>query len=219
MNAIRIMIVDDHELVRLGLRTLLESESDLRVVAEASNAAEALIQASNHHPEVVVLDIQLPDRSGLEVCRELRKLFPDMRVIMLTSSVNESFVIDAIRSGASGYILKQVGNDELIRAVRAVWRGEIALDPKTSSKIIQQLNRLHNNVAASAFHDLSAREMDVLALIAQGLSNKEIGDKLNLSEITVRNYITIMLSKLHLHNRVELAVYAVQNHIEDYIKR
>ncbi|MGB9673467.1 MAG: response regulator [Anaerolineales bacterium] len=219
MDVIHVMIVDDHALVRLGLRTLLESETDIRVIAEAGNASEALALVSRYKPDVVILDIQLPDRNGLEVCRELLKQFPNMRVVMLTSSANENFVIDALRSGASGYVLKQVGNDELIRAVRAAWRGDIALDPKTSSKIIQQLNRLQNSVSADAFHDLSNRELEVLALIARGLSNKEIGDELNLSEITVRNYITTILSKLHLHNRVELAVYAVQNHIEEFVKR
>ncbi|MGB9639894.1 MAG: response regulator [Anaerolineales bacterium] len=218
MNPIRLLIVDDHEVVRLGLRTLLEGEADLKVVAEAGSAEEALIQVNHHHPDVVILDIQLPGRSGLDLCRDIVQQFPQTRVVMLTSSVNEGFVIEALRAGASGYVLKQVGNDELVRAVRAAQRGEVALDPKSSAQIISRLNALQKNLQTSAFRDLSLREMDVLALVARGLGNKEIGEQLNLSEITVRNYITTMLEKLHLHNRVELAVFAVQNHIDEYIK-
>jgi DNA-binding NarL/FixJ family response regulator len=218
MNPIRLLIVDDHEKVRLGLRTLLEEEADLRVVAEASTADEALTQIAHHQPDVVILDIQLPGRSGLDVCREIIQRFPQTRIVMLTSSVNESFVIDALRAGASGYVLKQVGNDELVRAVRAAKQGEMALDPKTSAQIITRLNSLQKNIETSAFRELSPREMDVLILVARGFGNKEIGEQLNLSEITVRNYISTMLEKLHLHNRVELAVYAVHNHIEEYIK-
>jgi len=218
MNRIRLLIVDDHEIVRLGLRTLLEGESDLQVIAEAGTAEEALTQLNYHHPDVVILDIQLPGRSGLDICREIVQRFPQTRVVMLTSSVNEGFVIEALRAGAAGYVLKQVGNDELVRAVRAAYRGEVALDPKSSTQIISRLNALQKNLETSAFSDLSPREMDILVLVARGLGNKEIGEQLNLSDITVRNYITIMLEKLHLHNRVELAVYAVQNHIEEYSK-
>jgi DNA-binding NarL/FixJ family response regulator len=217
MSQIRILIVDDHALVRLGLRTLLENEADLKVVAEAQDGEEALVQIENHRPDVVVLDIQLPGRSGLEVCRDLLKRFPQTRVIMLTSSVKEGFVLDALRAGAAGYVLKQVGNDELVRAVRAAYRGEMALDPKTSAQIVSRLNVLQKQSEGNAFRDLSRREMEVLALLAQGLSNKEIGEQLNLSEITVRNYLTTIMEKLHLHNRVELAVYAVQNHIEEHL--
>jgi DNA-binding NarL/FixJ family response regulator len=141
MSQIRILIVDDHALVRLGLRTLLENEADLKVVAEAQDGEEALVQIENHRPDVVILDIQLPGRSGLEVCRDLLKRFPQTRVIMLTSSVKEGFVLDALRAGAAGYVLKQVGNDELVRAVRAAYRGEMALDPKTSAQIAGVLGR------------------------------------------------------------------------------
>jgi len=218
MNRIRLLIVDDHEIVRLGLRTLLEGESDLQVIAEAGTAEEALTQLNYHHPDVVILDIQLPGRSGLDICREIVQRFPQTRVVMLTSSVNDGFVIEALRAGAAGYVLKQVGNDELVRAVRAAYRGEVALDPKSSTQIISRLNALQKNLETSAFSDLAPREMDILVLVARGLGNKEIGEQLNLSDITVRNYITIMLEKLHLHNRVELAVYAVQNHIEEYSK-
>lgn len=215
MSQIRLLIVDDHEVVRLGLRTLLEGEEDLTVVAEAGTAEEALIQTAHHRPDVVVLDIQLPGRSGLDVCRDIRQKFPQTQVVMLTSSVNENFALEALRAGAAGYVLKQVGNDELVRAIRAAHNGETALDPKTAARLVARLNELQKKTEADAFRDLSPREMDVLLLVSRGASNKEIGAELNLSEITARNYVTALMEKLHLRNRVELAAYAIRNHIEE----
>ncbi|MEW6084202.1 MAG: response regulator transcription factor [Chloroflexota bacterium] len=215
MSRIRLLIVDDHEVVRLGLRTLLEGEPDLKVVAEAGTAEEALIQTENHRPDVVILDIQLPGRSGLDACRDIRKQFPQTQVVMLTSSVSESFALEALRAGAAGYVLKQVGNDELVRAIRAAHNGETALDPKTAARLVARLNELQKKTEADAFRDLSPREMDVLVLVSRGASNKEIGLELNLSEITARNYVTAIMEKLHLRNRVELAAYAIRNHIEE----
>ena len=214
MSRIRLLIVDDHEVVRLGLRTLLESEPDLDVVAEAGTAEEAWVQTENQHPDVVILDIQLPGRSGLDACREIRRRFPQTQVVILTSSISESFAVDALRAGAAGYVLKQVGGDELVRAIRAAHRGEMALDPKTATHIVARLKDLQNKSEANVFHNLSPREMDVLVLVSRGLSNKEIGQSLNLSEITVRNYVSNLLEKLHLRNRIELATFAVQNHLE-----
>lgn len=215
MSRIRLLIVDDHEVVRLGLRTLLEGEADLKVVAEAGTAEEALLQTENHRPDVVILDIQLPGRSGLDACRDIRKQFPQTQVVMLTSSVSESFALEALRAGAAGYVLKQVGNDELVRAIRAAHNGETALDPKTAARLVARLNELQKKTEADAFRDLSPREMDVLVLVSRGASNKEIGLELNLSEITARNYVTAIMEKLHLRNRVELAAYAIRNHIEE----
>lgn len=217
-NRIRLLIVDDHEIVRLGLRTLLADEPDLEVVAEAGTAEEALVQVANHRPDVVVLDIQLPGRSGLEACRELRRQFPDIQVVILTSHGGDGFAEQALRAGAAGYVLKQVGNEELVRAVRAAQRGEIALDPKTAAKVVARLKDLQVQADASAFRALSARELDVLVLVAKGKSNKEIGRVLNLTEITVRNYVSNILEKLHLRNRIELATYAVQHRIEEHLE-
>jgi two-component system response regulator DevR len=215
MSQIRLLIVDDHEVVRLGLRTLLETEPDLRVVAEAGTAEEALVQTANHHPDVVILDIQLPGRSGLDACRDIRQKFPQSQVVMLTSSANENFALEALRAGAAGYVLKQVGGDELVRAVRAAHNGETALDPKTAARLVARLNELQKKTEADAFRDLSQREMEVLNLVARGWNNKEIAQALNLSEITARNYVTTIMEKLHLRNRVELAAYAIRNHIEE----
>ena len=219
MQKIRLLIVDDHEVVRLGLKTLLSDEPDLEVIAEAGSAETAIIQVGKFKPDVVILDIQLPGRSGLEVCKEITRDFPASRVIILTSHSGDNFIEQAIRAGASGYILKQVGNEELIRAIRAVYRGEMAMDPRTSARIIAQLDKLSRQKEQNAFSELSPREVDVLMLVSRGESNKEIGGALNLTETTVRNYISNMLEKLHLRNRIELATYAIENHLSEYIDR
>jgi two-component system response regulator DevR len=212
-NRIRLLIVDDHEVVRLGLRTLLTDEADLEVVAEAGTAEQALVQVANHHPDVVILDIQLPGRSGLEACQEIRRKFPETQVVILTSHGGESFAEQALRAGAAGYVLKQVGNEELVRAIRAARRGEIALDPRTAARVVGRMKELQSQVEANAFRQLSPRELDVLAPLARGKTNGEIGQLLNLSEKTVGNYVSNMLEKLGLHNRIELAAYAFEHHL------
>ncbi len=217
MTQIRVLIVDDHEIVRLGLRTLLASEKDIKIIAEAETGKQALTQVEQHHPDVVVLDIQLPGQDGLSVCKQIKKQYPDIQVVMLTSSVDDSMVFNALRAGANGYILKQVGNDELIHAIYATQRGEMVLDPHSTSHLIKRFSELQHSVKASAFESLSSREIDVLAHLIHGKSNKEIGQDLGLSETTVRNYVSSMLSKLALRNRIELAVYAIQNDIGDYL--
>lgn len=215
MSRIRILIVDDHEVVRLGLRILMEDQPDMEVVAEAGEADQALIEVERHRPQVAIVDIRLPGRSGLEVCKEIRQKYPETRVVILTSQADDDFIVEALRVGASGYVLKQVGGDELIRAVQAAARGETALDPQTAARVVARMRILETQVEASAFKDLSPREKDVLRLVAQGQSNKEIGAALNLSDITVRNYISNMLEKLELSNRVELAAFATAHHLSD----
>ena len=213
MSQIRLLIVDDHEVVRLGLRILLEDQPEMVVVAEAGTAGEALLEVDRHRPHVAVVDIHLPGRSGLEVCREIRRRFPDTRVVILTSSAGDDFIVEALRVGASGYVLKQVGGGELIRAVQAAARGETALDPQTAARVVARLRDLENKAEADVFRGLSPREVEVLRLVAVGKSNKEIGATLGLSEITVRNYLSNMLEKLSLSNRVELAAFALNHHL------
>ena len=213
MSRIRILIVDDHEVVRLGLRILLEGQSEMEVVAEAGNADEALREVERHRPHVAVVDIHLPGRSGLEACQEIRRRFPDTRVVILTSFADDDFIAEALRVGASGYVLKQVGGDELVRAVQATARGETALDPQTAARVVARLRDLETKAEADVFRNLSVREKEVLRLIAKGRSNKEIGAALSLSEITVRNYISNVLDKLGLANRVELAAFATTHHL------
>jgi len=204
--------------VRAGLRSLLTDEADLEVVAEADSSEDALIQVRNHAPDVVIMDIQLPGKSGIEVCREITEDFPNTKVVMLTSHAGDSFLEQAIRAGASGYVLKKVGNEELVRAIRAAHNGNNAFDIHTTSQIVSRLKKLESQMEQNAFRDLSQREMDVLALVAKGDGNKEIGQKLNLTEITVRNYVSNILSKLQLRNRIELATYAVSNHLYDHLE-
>jgi len=218
MAPIRLLIVDDHAVVRLGLRTLLSDEPDLEVVAEAGSAEEALVKVASDKPDIAIVDIQLPGRSGIEICQEIRQRFPATRVVILTSHAGESFLEQAMRAGASGYVLKQVGNEELIRAIRAAHRGEMGLDSRTASSVITRYLDMEKKVDQSAFKDLSLREREVLTLVAEGDSNKEIGVKLNLTEITVRNYVSNILNKLQLRNRIELAKYAFVHNLKDHME-
>jgi len=213
MSRMRILIVDDHEVVRLGLRILLEDQPEMEVVAEAGDANEALREVERHHPHVAVVDIRLPGRSGLDACKEIHRRFPATRVVILTSAADDDFIVEALRAGASGYVLKQVGGEELVRAVQAAARGETALDPQTAARVVTRLRDLETRAEADSLRALSPREKDVLVLVAGGKSNKEIGAALNLSEITVRNYVSNVLDKLGLANRVELATFAVTHHL------
>ncbi|HCS38387.1 MAG: response regulator transcription factor [Anaerolineaceae bacterium] len=217
MHRIRLLIVDDHLVVRAGLRSLLAEEPDMEVVSEADSSEEALIQVKNYAPDVVILDIQLPGQSGLEACREIAANYPNSKVVILTSYANQSFLHQAIRAGASGYVLKKVGSEELVRAIRAAYNGDNAFDTHTTSQMVARLKKLESMMEDSAFNGLSQREMDVLSLVAEGDGNKEIGQKLNLTETTVRNYVSNILSKLDLRNRIELATYAVNHHLKDHM--
>ncbi len=210
MSQIRVVVVDDHEVVRLGLRSLLEAQPEMWVVAEAGSADEALRQVERHRPHVAVVDVRLPDRSGLEACREIRQRFPETRVVILTSHKDDQAIGQALRAGASGFVLKQVGGEELLRAVQAAAHGEIALDPQTAARVVARLQDLEAQAEADVFRDLSPREREVLVRVARGLSNKQIGAQLGLSEITVRNYVSNILEKLKLGNRVELAAFAAR---------
>ncbi len=218
MTPIRVMIVDDHAVVRLGLRALLGDEPDLEVVAEAGTAEEALSRVAECRPDVAIVDIQLPGKSGIEVCREIRASFPSTRVVILTSHSAENFLEQAMRAGASGYVLKQVGNEELIRAIRAAHSGEIGMDSRTASAVVSRFLEMVKTTDQSAFKELTQREKEVLVLVAEGESNKEIGARLNLTEITVRNYVSNILNKLQLRNRIELTKYAFVHHLKDHME-
>jgi len=213
MTKTRILLVDDHAIVRLGLMTLLSDELDLEVVAEASTAAEAVRAVETHHPDVVLMDIRLPGEGGIEATRQVTSRFPDSKVIMLTSFADDDLLMRAINAGAVGYVLKQVGNEELLRAIRAASRGEALLDPSVTARLLSRVRELDRKAEEDAFRDLSDREMDVLVHLARGKTNAEIGRNLNLSEKTVGNYIGTIFEKLHMNNRIELAVYAVEHHL------
>jgi DNA-binding NarL/FixJ family response regulator len=209
------MLIDDHEVVRLGLRTLIEKNSDMIVIAEAGNAKEALRSIQHSRPEVALLDLRLPDCSGLNLCRDICERFPDLRVIILTSFISDDIVNRAIQSGACGYLLKEVAGEDLIKAIRSVVRGETFLDPQSTSLIVSRLQSLQSKVDMMTLDTLSCRETDIVKLVGQGKSNKQIGAELNLSPITVRNYVSNVLAKLGLSNRIELAIFATKHHLLD----
>ena len=213
MAKTRILLVDDHDIVRLGLMTLLNDQPDMEVVAEASTAAEAVRAVEKYQPNVVLMDIRLPGEGGIEATRQVTSRFPESKVVMLTSFANDDLVIRAISAGAVGYVLKQVGNEELLRAIRAAARGQALFDPSTTAKLISRVREFDRKSEEDAFRELSDREMDVLVHVARGKTNAEIGHLLNLSEKTVGNYIGTMFEKLHLNNRIELAIYAVEHHL------
>ncbi|MCL5997100.1 MAG: response regulator transcription factor [Chloroflexi bacterium] len=209
----QVLLVDDHEIVRLGLMTLINDQPDMEVVGEAGNAADALRVSERLQPDVVLMDIRMPGEGGIEATRQITLHCPGTKVVMLTSFVDDELIVRAISAGAVGYVLKQVGNDELLRAINAAARGEALLDSATTARLISRMRETERRTESDAFRDLSGREMDVLAEVARGKSNADIGQTLNLSEKTVRNYISNIMEKLHLANRVELAVYAVEHHL------
>ena len=216
---IRVLLVDDHEIVRLGLITLINDQPDMEVVGEAGTAAEAFRSVERLRPDVVMMDVRLPGEGGIEATKKITTHFPETRVVMLTSFANDELVVRAIRAGAVGYVLKQVGNDELLRAISAAAKGEALLDPGTTARLLARVRAAERKADEDAFRDLSDREMDVLAQVARGKTNAEIGEILNLSEKTVRNYVSTILEKLHLNNRIELATYAVEHHLSERLAR
>jgi two-component system, NarL family, response regulator DevR len=217
MTRLRILLVDDHEVVRLGVRALIERQPGMEVVGEAGTVREAVLQAENLAPDVVVLDIRLPGGDGLDACRQIKGRRPETRVIVLTSFPDEEVLFDAIGAGADGYVLKQIGSDDLIRALERVGRGESLLDPALTSRVFARMREVRRQEQAHAFADLSTQEMHILARIAEGKTNREIGEDLHLSEKTVRNYVSRILNKLSLASRSQAGAYAARNRIEDYL--
>jgi DNA-binding NarL/FixJ family response regulator len=219
MKKIRILIVDDHHIVRMGLMTIINDQSGMEVVGEAGNATEALREVERLHPDVVLMDIRLPGESGIEAAGQISKQFPESKVVMLTSFADDSMIFRAISAGAVGYVLKQVEDEDLFRAIAAAARGESVLDPRVTSKLITRLREAERKSNEDAFRDLSERELEVLDLVSKGKTNPEIAENLNLSERTVGNYVSTILQKLHLSNRIELATFAVEHHLSDRMEK
>jgi two-component system, NarL family, response regulator DevR len=218
VNKIRVGLVDDHALVRLGLKTLIDDEADMEVVGEGDSTAAALQMVERTHPQVVLMDIRLPGDSGLEAARQIASRYPDSKVVMLTSFADEDLVVSAIRAGAVGYILKEVGNEEVLRGIRAAAGGGSVLDAATTSRLLARLRTTEHKADEDAFRDLSDRELDVLNEVSNGKTNAEIATSLNLSEKTARNYVSSILEKLHLTNRIELATYAIKHNLAERMK-
>jgi two-component system, NarL family, response regulator DevR len=214
---LKILLVDDHEFVRMGINALLGRYPQFQVVAEAANAQEAVQKALDHRPDVIIMDIRLPGKSGIEATREITQQLPDTKVIMLTSFAEDELLFDAIIAGATGYILKQIDSKELIRALETVARGEALLDPAVTKKVFERVRHAARESEDRIFASLSDQELRILALVAKGKTNKEIAENLFLSEKTARNYVSSILAKLNLSTRSEAAAYAVKHHIDDHL--
>ena len=219
MSRISVVLVDDHALVRLGLKTLINDQADMEVIGEAGTAHEASQVVERLHPQVVLMDIRLPGEGGLEATRRIVDRFPETRIVMLTSFADEELVMSAIRAGAVGYLLKEVGNEEVLRGIRAAAAGNSVMDAATTSRLFARVRTAERKEEEDAFRDLSDREMAVLYEVGQGKTNPEIAQSLNISEKTARNYVSAILEKLQLSNRIELATYAVKYHLSERMKR
>jgi DNA-binding NarL/FixJ family response regulator len=214
---LKILLVDDHEVVRVGVRALIDRQPDMEVVGEASTVREAVYQAERLAPDVVVLDIRMPGGHGLDACRQIKAWRPETRIIILTSFPDDEVLFDAIGAGADGYVLKQIGSADLLQALERVGRGESLLDPALTNRVFAKMREVRRQERAHAFADLSNQELQILALVAEGKTNREIGTELQLSEKTVRNYVSIILGKLDLTSRAQAAAYAARHRIEDYL--
>lgn len=212
---IRVLIADDHEVVRIGLAALLDGQPGLSVVAQASSGQEAIRLARLHRPDVAVLDIRMPNGSGVEACRTMVAELAGIGVVMLTSHADADALFDAIDAGASGYVLKRVGSGELVNAVRTVAEGGSLLDPAVTRTVLDRLRNASRLEEAGAFADLTEQERRVLAHIADGASNREIADRMGLAEKTVRNYVSNILAKLELESRAQAAGFAIRNRLHE----
>jgi len=204
---LRVFLLDDHELVRRGVREMLESDGDIEVVGEAASAAEALARVPAVRPQVAVLDVRLPDGDGVTVCRELRSQFPDLACLMLTSFSDDDALLGAVMAGAAGYVLKEIRGNDLVAAVRTVAAGGSLLDARSTAHV---LARLREKQAADPLDVLTDQERKILELIGEGLTNRQIGERMFLAEKTVKNYVSSLLSKLGLQRRTQAAVLATE---------
>ena len=214
---LKIIIVDDHEVVRLGLPTLLDRHSNFTVVGEAATVKEAVQKTLLLRPDVVVMDIRLLGGSGIDACRRIVEQAPEIKIIMLTSYAEDEMLFDAIAAGACGYVLKQIGSDDLIRAVEAVGRGEALLDPALTQRVFARVREAARKEHEEVFANLTDQELRVLSQVAEGKTNREIAGALFLGEGTVRNYVSSILRKLDLTNRAEAAAYAVKHHLKEFL--
>jgi DNA-binding NarL/FixJ family response regulator len=210
MTAIRVLLVDDHEVVRLGLRSLLEIEPDLRVVAEASDGVAAVREAEAHRPDVAIMDVRMAGMDGIEACREIKSRCPETGVLMLTSFGSDEAVIAALMAGAAGFLLKNAGRAEVLRAVRSVAAGQSLLDPAVTRRVTERLVELASKAEHEELAQLSQREREVLRLVAEGRTNRENAAQLVISEATARNHVSHILDNLGMSRRAEAAAFAAR---------
>ena len=207
-NAVRVFLLDDHEIVRRGVKELLEADGDLEVVGEAGTAGEAMARIPPTRPDVAVLDVRLPDGDGVQVCREIRSAHPEIQCLMLTSFADDEALFQAIMAGASGYVLKQIKGADVVEAVRAVASGRSLLDPSVTARVLERLRS--GSEEDELLARLSPQERNILRLIADGLTNRQIAEQVHLAEKTVKNYVSNLLSKLGMERRTQAAVYAAR---------
>jgi two-component system NarL family response regulator len=210
---IRVLIVDDHALFRRGLQMVLEGELDIEVAGEATDGDEAVERAEATTPDVVLMDVRMPKRSGIEATRMIKEILPSTQILMLTISDEEADLYEAIKAGAAGYLLKEISIDEVSNAVRAVYQGQSLISPSMASKLLNEFASMvkrQDERTQLPGPRLTDRELEVLKLVAKGLNNRDIGQELFISENTVKNHVRNILEKLHLHSRMEAVVYAVR---------
>lgn len=212
MTSIRVFLLDDHEIVRRGLADLIGLQGDMEVVGEAGTAEEALRRIPAAQPDVAVLDVRLPDGSGVEVCREVRSSQPAVSCLMLTSYADDEALFNAIMAGASGYVLKEIHGNDLIEAIRQVAGGNSLLDPGMTSKVLERLR--NGSKENSELSQLSEQERTILTLIGQGMTNRQIGESMHLAEKTIKNYVSGLLAKLGMERRTQAAAYVARLEVE-----
>jgi DNA-binding NarL/FixJ family response regulator len=213
---IRVAVVDDHEVLRQGVTMLLNAEPDIEVVGEAGDGVAATELAASTAPDVILMDVRMPKRSGIEACIAIKEVTPSVSIIMLTVSDEEADLYDAIRNGASGYLLKSSSIDEVAQAVRVVAEGQSLISPSMAMKLIDEFTKISRSEQQQVVPtELTKREIEVLKLVAQGLNNREIGRRLFISENTVKNHVRNILEKLHLHSRMDAAMYALRKKLFD----
>jgi two-component system, NarL family, response regulator DevR len=210
---LRILVVDDHEVVRQGLVALLDRRDEFQVVAEAGTMAESIAAARRFQPDLVVMDVRLPDGSGVEACREIRSERPETKVVMLTSYPDEEAVLSAIIAGASGYLLKQIRGRDLVAALQSVARGDSLLDPGVTERVLERVRRAATGGEQDELSQLTAQERKILLLVAEGKTNKEIASEVFLSDKTVKNYVSSILSKLNLERRAQAAAFVAKHRL------
>jgi NarL family two-component system response regulator LiaR len=210
-DTIRVVIADDHAIVRSGIRALLATEPDIVVVGEAADGDEAVVAAEQLRPDVILMDLVMPEADGITAIRQIVATLPDVRILVLTSFAGDDQVFPAIKAGALGYLLKDTGPEDLVRAIRQVYRGESSLHPQIARKVLRELARPAERPPTP--EPLTAREVAVLRLVARGLSNGQIAEQLGISEPTVRTHMSNILSKLHLATRIQVALYALREGI------
>jgi two-component system NarL family response regulator len=215
-EAVRVLIADDHALFRRAIRAVLDDEQDIEVVAEAGDGDEAVLLAAEHAPDVVLLDVNMPKRSGIDAAREIKAQLPSTQVVMFTVSDDEADLFEAIKAGASGYLLKEVDPSEVASAVRQIHAGQSLLSPAVASKLVSEFATMAKRSDERAMRPkLTDRELEVLGLASDGLTNRQIGRRLHISENTVKNHMRNILEKLHLHSRMEAVLYAVREELID----